>query len=379
MSIMAPPEAATSIRYRPLDRSGSEIRLLELQPATTNDINERVVCRLVHERLSDPSDFIGLSALYGDITVTETIFVNGAAISIPVHLAQALRYMRVVFLAAALPTPDASMTDLQGPAAMPAPLPTPPKKAPGWLRSLLKNVRHMIAEQGAPRGGTPPLRIWLDLLCINGRDTREESERRAHMARAYRHAKMVVGWLGLKDSTSDLAIEIIKAWDKCMPITFGEPGDREAHPNDYAPVLQWMGPVAHLSNIPEGITDPRDVPSYKAISEFLNRPYFRNAWILDDMGKARFPAFLLGDDIVSWMQILRLNRVNEEIKDHGADMFPDELRPLLEYLPLGSVYAFLKEFDNRQRQDGVTPAMLTTTSSVRSSSSMTGMRTRSRQ
>ncbi|EHK19776.1 uncharacterized protein TRIVIDRAFT_181488 [Trichoderma virens Gv29-8] len=376
---MAPPEAATSIRYRPLDRSGSEIRLLELQPVTTNDINERVVCRLVHERLSDSSDFIGLSALYGDITVTETIFVNGAAISIPVHLAQALRYMRVVFLAASLPTPDASMTDLQGPTTVPPPLPVPPKKAPGWLRSLLKNVRHMLAEPGAPRGGTPPLRIWLDLLCINGRDTREESERRAHMARAYRHAKMVVGWLGLKDSTSDLAIEIIKAWDKCMPVTFGEPGDREAHPNDYAPILQWMGPVAHLSDIPEGITDPREVPSYKAISGFLNRPYFRNAWILDDMSKARFPAFLLGDDIVSWMQILRLNRVNEDIKDNGAEMFPDELRPLLEYLPLGSVYAFLKEFDNRQRQDGITPAMLTTTSSVRSSSSMTGMRTKSRQ
>ncbi|KAL7935737.1 hypothetical protein V8C35DRAFT_278731 [Trichoderma chlorosporum] len=379
---MAPPEAATTIRYRPLDRTGGEIRLLELLPATTNDINERVVCRLVHERLSDSSDFIGLSALYGDITVTETIFVNGAAISIPVHLVQALQHMRVVFMAASLPTPDASLTDLQGPAAMPrSPLPTPPKKAPGWLRSLLKNVRHMIAEPGATRnGGTPPLRIWLDLLCINPRDAREESERRAHMARAYRHAKMVVGWLGLKDSTSDLAIEIIKAWDGCMPRTFGEPGDREANPRDYAPFLQWMGPVAHLSDIPEGITDARQVPSYVAISEFLNRPYFRNAWILDDMGKARFPAFLLGDDIVSWMQILRLNRVNEEIKDHGAEMFPDELRPLLEYMPLGSVYAFLKDFDNRQRQDGITPAMLTTTtSSVRSSSSMTGMRAKSKQ
>ncbi|PTB81796.1 hypothetical protein M440DRAFT_1388144 [Trichoderma longibrachiatum ATCC 18648] len=129
-----------------------------------------------------------------------------------------------------------------------------------------------------------------------------------------------------------------------------------------------------------GITDPREVPSYKAISDFLNRPYFRNSWILDDMSKARFPAFLLGDDIVSWMQVLRLNRVNEDIKDHGADMFPDELRPLLEYMPLGSVYAFLKEFDNRQRQEGGTPAMLTTTtSSVRSSSSISNMRTKSRQ
>ncbi|KAL7789142.1 hypothetical protein V8C37DRAFT_218765 [Trichoderma ceciliae] len=379
MPIMAPPEAASSIRYRPLDRSGSEVRLLEMQPPTTNDVNERVVCRLVHEKLSDRSDFIGLSALYGDITVTETILLNGVSITIPAHLAQALRYMRVVFLAASLPTPDVSTTDLQGPAPTPQPLPTPPKRTPGWLRSLLKNVRHMLAEPGAPRGGSPPLRIWLDLLCINGRDTREEAERRSHMARAYHHAKMVVGWLGLKDSSSDLAIEIIKAWDKCMPITFGEPGDRELHPENYAPIMQWMGPVAHLSNIPEGITDPREVPSYKAISAFLNRPYFRNAWILDDMSKARFPAFLLGDDIVSWMQILRLNRVNEDIKDHGADMFPDELRPLLEYMPLGSVYAFLKEFDNRQRQEGITPAMLmTTTSSVRSSSSMTGMRTRSR-
>ncbi|KAJ3535949.1 hypothetical protein NM208_g6927 [Fusarium decemcellulare] len=187
---------------------------------------------------------------------------------------------------------------------------------------------------------------------------------------------MVVGWLGPKDSTSDLAIEIIKAWDKCMPASFGEPGDRELHPENYAPILQWMGPVAHLSDIPEGITDPREVPSYVAVSSFLNRPYFRNAWILDDMAMARFPAFLLGDDIVSWMQVLRLNRVNEEIKDHGADMFPDELRPLLEYMPLGSVYTFLKEFDNRQKKEGNPPIMLTTTtsSSLRSSVSATGLR-----
>jgi hypothetical protein len=142
-----------------------------------------------------------------------------------------------------------------------------------------------------------------------------------------------------------------------------------------------MGPVAHLSDIPEGITDPREVPSYKAISGFLNRPYFRNTWILEDMAQARFPAFLLGDDIVNWMQVLRLNRVNEDIKDHGASMFPDELRPLLEYMPLGSVYTFLKEFDMRQKLEGNTQVMLTNTtaSSVRSSTSITGLRTAPRQ
>ncbi|KAH6873886.1 hypothetical protein B0T10DRAFT_541260 [Thelonectria olida] len=358
---MTPPEGATLIRYRSLNTTESEVRLLELKSPSTNDINERVVCRLVHERISDSPEYIGLSALYGDVAVTEPIVVNGSRIAIPADLAEALRYVRAVFLAPSPPTPDCSTADLHQTRTEP---PAPPKKPPGWLRSLFKNMRLMLAEppkQGSSRGGTPPLRIWLDLLCINRRDAREEAERRSHTALAYRHAKMVVGWLGPRDSTSDLAIHIVRAWDKCMPASFGEPGDREAHPEDYAPIMQWMGPVAHLSDIPEGITDPREVPSYKAISGFLNRPYFRNTWILEDMAQARFPAFLLGDDIVNWMQVLRLNRVNEDIKDHGAAMFPDELRPLLEYMPLGSVYAFLKEFDMRQKLEGNSRVVLTNT------------------
>ncbi|KAF4469956.1 hypothetical protein FALBO_3132 [Fusarium albosuccineum] len=373
---MTPPDGASLIRYRSLDPKANEVRLLELQPASANDINERLSCRLVHESLDDSPEFIGLSALYGDVAVTESILLNGSRVSLPSEVAQALRYVRTVFLTPSLPTPDSSTIDLQG-QTRPGP-PQQLKKPPSWLRSLLRNVASMLGDQSrsGARGRTQPLRVWLDLLCINRRDAREEAERRSHTALAYRNAKMVVGWLGPKDSTSDLAIEIIKAWDKCMPASFGEPGDRELHPENYAPILQWMGPVAHLSDIPEGITDPREVPSYVAVSSFLNRPYFRNAWILEDMAMARFPAFLLGDDIVSWMQVLRLNRVNEEIKDHGADMFPDELRPLLEYMPLGSVYTFLKAFDNRQRQEGNPPMMLTTTtsSSLRSSVSATGLR-----
>ncbi|KAH7268385.1 hypothetical protein B0J15DRAFT_230839 [Fusarium solani] len=367
-------EGLSLVPYRSLDPSGTEVRLLELHPASTGNINERLVCRLVHERLSDSSDFIGLSSLFGDINVTEAIQVNGTRVVLPANVAQALRYVRAVFLAPSPPTPCSSSSDLREEKRYEAPLPPPPppKKAPSWLRSLFRGVRNAFAEPS--KGARPPLRIWLDTLCINRRDAREEAERRSHMARAYRHAKMVVGWLGPKDSTSDLAIEIIRAWDKCMPLTFGEPGDRELHPENYAPTLQWMGPVAHLSDIPEGITDPREVPNYKAISEFLNRPYFRNTWMLDDMTMARFPAFLLGDDIVSWMQILRLNRVNEDIKDHGADMFPDHLRHLLEYMPLGSVYTFLKEFDMRQREEGIVPMMITATSSVRSSESISALR-----
>ncbi|KOS16714.1 hypothetical protein ESCO_004941 [Escovopsis weberi] len=414
---MVPPEGgATSIRYRPVDSARKEIRLIELQPATTNDINERAVCRIVHERISEASDFIGLSTLYGDIAASETILLNGSVINIPANVAQALRHVRAVFLSPLAPSSDLEQGDLCPPpspheqeraaqttdapssplppsvpssptpllsrlpqaahaAALP-PQPLAPAKAPRWFLSLLKNFRHRRWET-LRTGKMPPVRVWVELLCIDRRSEVELSERRLHMARAYGQAKMVVGWLGLKDSTSDLAIDIVRAWDKCMPATFGEPGDREAHPQDYGPHLQWMGPVAHLSKLPQGVTDPREVPSYVAINNFLNRPYFVSAWILEDMALARFPAFLLGDDIVSWMQVLRLNRVNEEIRDHGAEMFPDELRPLLEYLPLGSVYAFLRDFDMRQRQESTAAVVLSTTSS-RGSYSVPGSQSRGR-
>lgn len=359
---MASIEGTSFIRYRPLDRSRNEFRFLELRAPTTNDVNERIICRLVHDKLSEDrneqADFIGLSALVGDAAATEPIILDGSRVVIPANVAQAIRHVRSVFLHPVPPTPNSSTADL------PAQAPARSKKAPRWLQSLFRNIRQAFET---PTPGMP-LRIWLDLICINPLDAREQAERRSYMARAYRQARTVVGWLGTRDATSDLAINIIRAWDKCMPASFGEPGDREAHPENYAPSLQWMGPVAHLSNIPEGITDPREVPSYKAVSGFLNRPYFRNTWMLEDMGMARFPAFLLGDDIVSWIQILRLNRVNEDIKDHGADMFPDELRPLLEYMPLGSVYTFLKEFDQRRKQEGL-PTMITPTISLRSQSS----------
>ncbi|KAG6019499.1 hypothetical protein E4U40_006975 [Claviceps sp. LM458 group G5] len=401
---MAPSDSASTncIRYRPLNRNRNEIRLLEVQPPLTDDINERVVCRLVHERLDDDPEFAGLSTLYGTVTNYEYMQVNGSKIAVPLNVAEALRHVRSLFLGrrdgqspdltdatsshtkvslspsqpqSLSPTQSHSKSQPQLQSQLPSRAPPQSRsdKIPGWLRSLLKNAKQILVDSSSSsKGNSPPqLRIWLDLLCVNRQDAKEEAERRSSLVRAYRHAQMVIGWLGPADDTSDLAIEIIRAWDSCMPINFGEPGDRDAHPENYAPIMQWMGPVAHLSNIPEGVTDPRDVPSYKAISSFLTRPYFRNAWILDDMALARFPAFLVADEIVSWKQILRLNRVNEDIKDHGAEMFPNELRHLLEYMPLNTVCTFLKEFDKRQRLDDTAPPMLTqtTTSSGTSSTS----------
>lgn len=341
---------ARAFRHRPLSQREDEIRLLEVRPSSTDNVEEPIICRLVHKRISESRQYIALSVLYGDAGKTECILLNGVEVAIPLQLSQALRHIRAAFFLQCQPEPRLSVPRFHGQKNFEYSSTVLRKKPQHWLLDLIKHTRDTLVNS-AVRSSPSSLYVWIDLLCINTRDIREASERRSHLALAYHNAALVVGWLGPRDETSDVAIEIIRAWDACIPESFGKPGDREVHPENYAPTLQWMQPVAHLSEVPQGITDPQDVPSYKAISRFLNRPFFHNAWLLNEMSLAQFPAFLLGDDIVSWMQILRLNCVNEEICDHGAHMFPDELRHLLHYMPLCSVFTFLEAFDRHHQQN----------------------------
>lgn len=85
---------------------------------------------------------------------------------------------------------------------------------------------------------------------------------------------------------------------------------------------------------------------------------------------ATFPAFLIGDQIVSWLEVLRLNRNNEELIDHGALLFPEEFRKLIHFMPMGAIYTLLKEFERtRKLGDSKTNARLAPSSSSVSTAS----------
>ncbi|KAI1849028.1 hypothetical protein JX265_013678 [Neoarthrinium moseri] len=134
-----------------------------------------------------------------------------------------------------------------------------------------------------------------------------------------------------------------------MPANFGDPEDRRQHPENYAPGYRWMADMKWMWDSPGDTTDPTQFPSFVAIKRFLGRAYMQHGWILEEIAMATFPAFLIGDEIVSWMEVLRLNRNNEELIDNGAKLFPEEYRSLIHCMPLGTIYTLLKEFDRRQK------------------------------
>ncbi|KUI67763.1 Heterokaryon incompatibility protein 6, OR allele [Cytospora mali] len=366
---MATPQAEAvppkRIPFQPLKSIRSEIRLLEIQPAR-DVINGGLVCRLVNVPLTEDLEFIGLSALVGDPTVTEDIRINHHRTPVPSNLGQALRHVRAVFLPAtpaSVPRSSNSSAETQDQAKnlidpYETPVKTTPvqpsKPAPKWLVNLMRSVRSILPDsrQQARLFGPEPLRLWTDSICINSRDPHELSHRREIVATAYGSAKMVVGWLGLKDETSELVLETIHTIDAAMPRRFGSAEDRELHPEHYAPHYVWMKDMMHLWTLPPGLQRLEDWPTYKAMHAFMSRPYFQREWIVNEIALAKFPAFLLGDSILSWKQVLRMNRATEELVDHGADVFPEDFRKALNFFPLTTVYTLLGEFERRQAADG---------------------------
>ncbi|KAK2042518.1 heterokaryon incompatibility protein [Colletotrichum somersetense] len=319
-----------SIIYRRLDPSKREIRLLEVQSARS--LNDPVECRLVTARLNDDlsREYIALSSLYGDASETDKIFVNGQPVTITAHLSQALKHVRAVFY------PTISQRYQRTPVRR-------PHGAPRWLRQLF-GISSSRASDNEPRA----LRVWCDFLCVNQRDDLEKTKQHSDMRNIYRNAELVVGWLGDKTEHTDIAMAALAQIEDAMPPHWGDPGDRQKHPEDYSPTHKWAESLTNLWEPGPNGEIPFMMPHWIGCNDFMGRPYFQRRWILEEIAMARFPTFLIGDTIVPWKQVLRLNRMMEEFKYHPSDVFPQYLAAMIADLPLETAHKLLDEFARRE-------------------------------
>lgn len=253
------------------------------------------------------------------------------------------------------------------------------KRASIWLKNMFRSVRSKRPRDF--QTNNQPLRVWLDALCTNGQDAYEMSRRRSTTALAYREARLVVGWLGPKDEEAFAAVMFITTLANAAPPLFGDRKHRRAHPEHCkyhqfvlsnsrlcpgevsrkssapnhadmgsfldGPIMEFLKPLERMWDVAPGAR-VEDHPGYQGLKNFLARPYFCNNWILEELALSRHPGFLVGDMFVSCLQILRFICICEEVVEKGSVYFPDEERPLLNYLPLGSVYIFLEEYDRRR-------------------------------
>jgi hypothetical protein len=146
---------SSQIFGEPLDAASCEIRLLLMQSGTGDEL---IKCTMLRASLEEAARsavrFNALSYVWGDLTDTRTISINGKFIAVTKNLESALR---------------------------------------------------RLLERGEAGFGSFPL--WVDAVCINQEDMQERNQQVNIMADIYQQAERVIVWLGEGDNYTDWSLE----------------------------------------------------------------------------------------------------------------------------------------------------------------------------
>lgn len=253
--------------YTPLDLLAEEIRVLIIEPHKGESLSE-VKCRLRHAPLKGITSFSALSYTWGS---TENL--------VPISL-------------------DGSRMDV-----------TPN------LHSALLQLRKE----------DDPVVFWIDALCINQGDIKERNRQVQRMAEIYQKAAEVVIWLGDSDHDSDVALGLMRkqfeyAQSRYSSLGLGNAAsviqkiihhqytDSQNQDELVASTQQELADIMASSEMLSKIKDEdsflSDPMDLLAVYRFLNRPWFRRTWIVQEVVNARYVLVRCGDRTVEWVMIV---------------------------------------------------------------------------
>ncbi|RYP46365.1 hypothetical protein DL768_007428 [Monosporascus sp. mg162] len=168
--------------YEPLDNSRNGIRLVTILPSENEE--EPVACRLETASLTDGLEYVAMSYVWGDPSVTKDIVVNDTVFPVTTNLEAGLWHFRKYGL-----------------------VPCEDKKG--------------------------EVRLWVDAICINQQDVLERNQQVARMGILYRNANFVLSWLGWPGTDRiDTSLWLMKSFTAALPhelrlniLSLKDPGD----------------------------------------------------------------------------------------------------------------------------------------------------------
>ncbi|KAH8745963.1 heterokaryon incompatibility protein-domain-containing protein [Hyaloscypha sp. PMI_1271] len=210
--------------YQPIDRSSKRIRLLEILPST--DTTATIQCRLTTSSLHNGDDYIALSYVWGDASITKDIIINGERKPVTTNLASGLQHI--------------------------------------W------SAMSSSAGSSSEWNGLPNL-FWVDAICINQRDSEERNHQVQLMGEIYTRASLVVSWLGPDDGTVATAFQTFR-----LISSVTDPG------GSHFSNVEWMRQYPELWE-ESWIDSTWRNKTWDAVDKFLRRTYWNRVWIVQEM------------------------------------------------------------------------------------------------
>lgn len=143
------------------------------------------------------------------------------------------------------------------------------------LLVALKAVREQFCARN-------PVFLWVDAICINQLDLGERTAQVQLMRAIYSGAKSVLAWLGEEIHNQEMALKLLKKFHDIY----------EKRKDD---------PERTVRSIMQAIRLPGDdSPAWKALNDFLERPFTKRIWIVQEIVSAESCLILSGGTKLSY-------------------------------------------------------------------------------
>lgn len=198
------------------------------------------------------------------------------------------------------------------------------------LYAALLMLRSHITHQKDPQFKDTPQStgyFWIDALCINQKDLKEKSSQVMMMSRIYQQAHLVLAWLGGGDPLSRQAIHDLATIASLK--SNNQLNMKELRSLDISAEETYEKLKIRKLNY----------SSWIGMYLFVNRAWFKRAWIVQEITLARDPWFVCGKQICNLEAILTALEVLQQSRWYN------QMRNLAEPL----IQNHLNEYDYRSR------------------------------
>lgn len=188
--------------------------------------------------------------------------------------------------------------------------------------ALLKITRSLFDALSHLQPTSYPLRIWIDQICMNQRDSKEKEEQVSHMDRIYRNSEETLVWLGSAAEGSDGLFDIITRVGSFAEthgmLAFWSGGRRD----EFLAIANKRDPSDAMTKkyhaFCEAVAQYFKRENFDAIESLCKRPWFSRAWVVQEFALPPRVTFVCGE-----------KRVRAEILMMGMQILESTIYPLV--------------------------------------------------